>query len=63
MTRGQEPYEEYIERLKANPLARTVKLADLAENSRVEDEASLSEEGKKRLEKYRNALALLQQVK
>ena len=63
LTRGQEPYEEYIERLKANPLARTVKLADLAENSRVEDEASLSEEGKKRLEKYRNALALLQQVK
>jgi (p)ppGpp synthase/HD superfamily hydrolase len=31
-----EPYCDYVIRCKANPIARAVKLADLAENSRIE---------------------------
>jgi (p)ppGpp synthase/HD superfamily hydrolase len=31
-----EPYADYVVRAKANPIARTVKLADLAENTRIE---------------------------
>lgn len=32
----EEPYADYVIRVKANPIARAVKLADLAENTRIE---------------------------
>jgi hypothetical protein len=34
--RRDEPYADYIVRCKSHPLARQVKLADLADNSRLE---------------------------
>ena len=56
-----EPYPEYITRVKANPLARKVKLADLRHNSdqtRMEnaDEATLAYFR----EKYRKAFEILE---
>jgi (p)ppGpp synthase/HD superfamily hydrolase len=53
--RQGEPYEAQIERAKANPVARRVKIADLEDNierSRKRDETE-------RLEKYRGAWANL----
>lgn len=58
--REGESYEEFVERAKADPVARNVKLADLADNS---DRSRLREIGPKeeaRLEKYRRAIAQLQ---
>lgn len=56
-----EPYLEYVARIKTNPLAKTVKLADLQHNcdeSRLEnaDEATLSYYR----EKYRKAFEILE---
>lgn len=53
------PYLEYIRALAKNPLARRVKLADLRHNS---DPARLlrpTENDRLRMEKYRQALAIL----
>lgn len=58
--RHDETYEAYLERVRANPCARAVKLADLTDNS---DTSRLSRElddaDEKRLEKYRYAKAFL----
>jgi (p)ppGpp synthase/HD superfamily hydrolase len=54
-------YESYVQRLKANPLARKVKLADLAHNM---DLLRLPEVGAKdlvRLQRYRRAWDILTQ--
>ena len=53
------PYLEYVARIKENPIARTVKLADLRHNS---DLSRLDEVGEKdlaRVEKYKKAMELL----
>ena len=53
-------YFEYVKNLKSNPIARTVKFADLCHNS---DETRLptkmSKKDKKRQEKYRKAIQIL----
>ena len=58
--RRGEPYLEYVTRLKANPIAKAVKLADLAHNSDQSRVTNLPEE---RLcyfrEKYRAAFEIL----
>ena len=62
MTHGKdEPYLEYVARVKTNPIAKAVKLADLRHNSdetRLEnaDEATLSYFR----EKYRKAFEILE---
>lgn len=55
-----EPYLDYVARIKENPIARAVKLADLRHNSdlsrlNVVDEVALA-----RVEKYSRAIALLE---
>ena len=57
------PYMDYVAKLKDNPIAREVKLADLAHNS---DPARLGKikgknkrKAKERLEKYQKAMAFL----
>ena len=52
-----EPYEDYIKRVKDNPLAREVKQADLFDNlnSNESDTAKM----KRRRKKYENALKIL----
>lgn len=55
------PYLEYVEALKPNPLARQVKLADLAHNSdasRLPD--PLTDADERRLAKYQHAREILE---
>ena len=57
------PYLEYIERLKDDPIARQVKLADLAHNMddtrNAGDESETEEKKRKRREKYTKAKEIL----
>lgn len=55
------PYLEYVKRLKNNPIARSVKLADLIHNSDLSRLSVVTEEDLERVEKYRKALNLLKQ--
>ncbi len=54
-----EPYLEYIRRVKQNPLARVVKLADIRENLNANRLAELSENDCRRLERYLRARKIL----
>lgn len=54
-----ENYEEYILRVKQNPLARQVKLADLQHNSDLSRLANVTDRDRKRVEKYQKAIAFL----
>ena len=54
------PYLDYVAKLKNNPIARAVKLADLAHNSDLSRIGEIDEETRKRLEKYKKATALLE---
>lgn len=55
------PYLEYVERLKSNPIARTVKLADLRHNSDISRLNVVDEKALARVEKYKKAIALLEE--
>ena len=55
-----DPYLDYVARLKSNPLARAVKLADLAHNSDLSRLGKVDDETRRRLEKYKKAIALLE---
>ena len=52
-------YYEYIAQIKANPLARKVKLADLRDNMNLARIASPTDKDRKRLEKYQKAVEFL----
>ncbi len=54
LTHGEgESYEDYIERVQTNPVARRVKLADLEDNMNImRIGTDLKEKDFKRLEKY-----------
>jgi (p)ppGpp synthase/HD superfamily hydrolase len=47
-----EPYENYIDRLRFNPLAKKVKLADLKDNMNITRLSNLNEKDIERLKKY-----------
>ena len=53
------PYLDYVAKLKDNPIARAVKLADLAHNSDLSRIGEIDDETRERLEKYKKAMALL----
>lgn len=58
--RPHEPRTDYYARVKTNPLALRVKLADIASNTDPERTALLDDDTRARLaEKYRKALATL----
>ena len=60
---GSMSYDYYIERVKANPLARAVKISDLKHNmdlSRLE-KVGITEKDIKRAKKYQKALKKLQE--
>lgn len=60
---GSMSYDDYIERVKANPLARAVKISDLKHNmdlSRLE-KVGITEKDIKRAKKYQKALKKLQE--
>ena len=54
------PYLDYVARLKDNPIARVVKLADLQHNSDLSRLGHVDEHALKRAEKYRKAIAILE---
>ena len=53
------PYMDYVTRLKGNPIARTVKLADLRHNSDLTRLDAVDEKAIARIEKYRKAMTEL----
>lgn len=53
--RERESYEEYIGRVGGNPLARRVKLADLADNLEHNRDVDSPEEERARVERYERA--------
>lgn len=53
------PYMDYVRRIKENPIAATVKLADLRHNSDLSRLDSVDEEDQERVEKYREAIRIL----
>ena len=53
------PYMDYVAEIKKNPIARAVKLADLAHNSDLSRLDSVDENALQRVEKYKKAMNLL----
>lgn len=59
-----EPYLDYVKRIKAEPHARAVKLADLTHNSDVTRfDRALTDKDRARLEKYKQAKDILNDIK
>lgn len=57
--REGESYEDYLERVKPNPLAVRVKLGDLEDNMDIRRIQELSQDDLARLQKYRRAYVSL----
>ena len=53
------PYMDYVAKIKENPVAKAVKLADLAHNSDITRLDVIDEKAKARVEKYARAIQLL----
>lgn len=56
--KGQS-YQDYLEKVKSNDLARVVKLADLKHNSDLSRLKSVSDTDRERIKKYKNAIRYL----
>ncbi len=54
-----QSYREYVERIKLNPLARLVKLADLKDNMDLSRLDKLTEKDVERVKKYHEAFVFL----
>ena len=54
------PYMEYVALIKANPIAKTVKLADLRHNSDLSRLDKVTDQDRERAEKYKKAIELLE---
>ncbi|MBQ9941837.1 MAG: bifunctional (p)ppGpp synthetase/guanosine-3',5'-bis(diphosphate) 3'-pyrophosphohydrolase [Christensenellaceae bacterium] len=57
--REDVPYMEYIAAIRKNPIARRVKLADLAHNADLSRLDRVSPEDRLRAEKYKKAMEML----
>lgn len=55
------PYMDYVRAIKPNPIARTVKLADLRHNSDLSRLDEMTEKALLRREKYLKAIAFLEE--
>lgn len=53
------PYMEYVAAIKKNPIAKAVKLADLKHNSDLTRLDDVDEKALLRVQKYKNAIAIL----
>ncbi len=54
------PYEDYVQALASNPLARTVKIADLCHNSDQTRRETTTDSDRRRQQKYARALRILE---
>ena len=61
--RDGEEYQDYIKRLSPNPLARTIKLADLEDNMNMERADHLQEKDFERFVRYHQAWLMLKKFK
>ncbi|MCA1617999.1 MAG: HD domain-containing protein [Acidobacteria bacterium] len=57
--REGESYQEFVERVRANPIARQVKIADLEDNMNIRRISQLGAKDLERLEKYHRAWCVL----
>ena len=57
--REGESYEEFVERVRTNPIARQVKIADLEDNMNVRRMSQIGPRDLERLEKYHRAWRVL----
>ena len=57
--RDGEEYEDFVRRAAANPIGRSVKLADLSDNSNLSRIATPLERDFQRIEKYQRAVDLI----
>lgn len=57
--RDGEAYQEFIERVKANSIARQVKVADLEDNMNIQRIVKIGPKDLERLEKYHKAWCML----
>lgn len=53
------PYLDYVAQIRKNPIARTVKLADLRHNSDLTRLEHITQKDLARIEKYRKSIAIL----
>ena len=58
-----EPYEQFIERVKTNPLAVAVKINDLTDNMDIRRLSDLTDKDVQRLRKYLKAYRLLDRLR
>ncbi len=62
LTRNENAdYYEYIKKIKKNPIARKVKIADLNHNLDITRLNEIKEEDMKRIEKYKKAMKILKE--
>ena len=54
------PYLDYVAKLRNNPVAKAVKLADLAHNSDPTRLDAIDEKAEERFDKYKKAIAILE---
>ena len=57
--REGESYQEFVERVRVNPIARQVKIADLEDNMNIRRISQLGAKDLERLEKYHRAWCVL----
>lgn len=57
--RAGESYDQFIERVQTNPIAREVKIADLEDNMNIRRIAQIKPKDLERLEKYHKSWSLL----
>lgn len=62
LTHGEDvDYMDYVRAIKENPIAKAVKLADLAHNSDISRLDTVDKKALQRREKYHKAMALLEE--
>lgn len=59
LTKDGTDYDKYLERVKKNPLARAVKIADLTHNLDIRRISHPKEKDFQRIQKYKNGLEFL----
>lgn len=60
--RDEESYEEFIERVQKNPIAREVKIADLEDNMNIQRISQIRPRDLQRLEKYHKSWNVLTKI-
>lgn len=60
--REAQPYKEYIDKLKGNPIVRKVKIADIEDNMNPKRMDSLSEKNFEKLARLHKAWAILKEA-